>query len=53
MDERGKVVEEGQIANTPDALAVLLDGRTEGALAALGAGRNWPVMYHHAGGAGG
>ena len=53
MDERGKVVKGGKIANTPEALAVLLDGRAEGALAVLEAGRNQPVMYDHAGGAGG
>ena len=45
MDERGKVVKEGQIANTPEALAALLDGTAEGASAVLEAGRNWPVMY--------
>jgi transposase len=45
MDERGKVVKEGQIANTPEALAALLDGTGEGASAVLEAGRNWPVMY--------
>ncbi|HUT75666.1 MAG TPA: IS110 family transposase [Armatimonadota bacterium] len=45
MDERGKVVKEGQIANTQEALAALLDGSAEGASAVLEAGRNWPVMY--------
>ena len=45
MDERGKVVKEGQIANTREALAALLDGTAEGASAVLEAGRNWPVMY--------
>jgi transposase len=45
MDERGKVVKEGQIANTPEALAAFQDGRAKGASAVLEAGRNWPVMY--------
>jgi transposase len=45
MDERGKVVKEGQIANTQEALAAFLEGRTAGASAVLEAGRNWPVMY--------
>jgi transposase len=45
MDERGKVVKEGQIANTQEALAALLDGTAQGASAVLEAGRNWPVMY--------
>jgi len=45
MDERGKVVKEGQVANTQEALAAFLDGRAEGASAVLEAGRNWPVMY--------
>ena len=38
-------MKEGQIANTPEALAALLDGTAEGASAVLEAGRNWPVMY--------
>lgn len=45
MDERGKVVKEGQIANTQEALAAFLDGAAQGASAVLEAGRNWPVMY--------
>jgi transposase len=45
MDERGRVVKEGQIANTPEALAALLGGTAQGASAVLEAGRNWPVMY--------
>lgn len=45
VDERGKVVKEGQIANTRDAVAALLEGRAEGASAVLEAGRNWAVMY--------
>ncbi|HUW13724.1 MAG TPA: IS110 family transposase [Anaerolineae bacterium] len=46
VDERGKVVKEGQLANTPEALAALLEGTAEGASAVLEAGRNRPVMYH-------
>jgi transposase len=45
VDERGKVVKEGQIANTQEALAALLEGSDEEASAVLEAGRNWPVMY--------
>jgi transposase len=45
MDERGKVVKEGQIANTRESMAAFLDGRAQGASAVLEAGRNWPVMY--------
>ena len=45
MDERGKVVKEGQVANTQEALGAFLDGRAQGASAVLEAGRNWPVMY--------
>jgi transposase len=45
VDERGRVVKEGQIANTQEALAAFLDGHAQGASAVLEAGRNWPVMY--------
>jgi transposase len=45
VDERGKVVKEGQIANSQEALAAFLDGTVEEAAAVLEAGRNWPVMY--------
>jgi len=45
VDERGRVVKEGQIASTQQALAGMLDGCAEGASAVLEAGRNWPVMY--------
>jgi len=45
VDERGKVVKEGQIANTREALASLLGASAQGASAVLEAGRNWPVMY--------
>jgi len=45
VDERGRVVKEGQIANTREALAAVLDGCAQGASAVLEAGRNWPVMY--------
>jgi hypothetical protein len=44
MDERGKVLKEGQIANSRQALAALLEGMGEEASAMLEAGRNWPVM---------
>jgi hypothetical protein len=43
MDERGKVLKEGQIANSRQALAALLEGMGEEASAMLEAGRNWPV----------
>jgi len=45
VDERGKLVKEGQIANTQEALAALLEGSAQGASAVLEAGRNWSVMY--------
>jgi transposase len=45
VDERGRVVKEGQIANTREAVAAFLNGRAEGTSAVLEAGRNWPVMY--------
>jgi len=45
VDERGRVVKQGQIANTQEALVAALEG-IEGEMAAvLEAGRNWPVMY--------
>lgn len=45
VDERGRVVKEGQIASSPQALAAVLEG-IEGEMAAvLEAGRNSPVMY--------
>jgi transposase len=45
VDERGKVVKKGQIANSKEALAALLEGTGPEASAVLEAGRNWPVMY--------
>ena len=45
VDERGKLVKEGQIANTQEALAALLEESAQGASAVLEAGRNWSVMY--------
>jgi len=45
VDERGKVVKEGQIANSQQALAAFLEQTAEPASAVVEAGRNWPVMY--------
>jgi len=36
IDERGKVVEEAQIANSPEALAAFLDGAAAGAVESAG-----------------
>ena len=45
IDEQGRVVKQANLANTKEAVAAFLDGRTEDTAAVLEAGRNWPVMY--------
>jgi transposase len=45
VDERGRVVREGQIANSREAVAGALAGIEGEMSAVLEAGRNWPVMY--------
>ncbi len=45
VDVRGRVVREGQIANSREAVAGALAGIEGEMSAVLEAGRNWPVMY--------
>jgi len=45
LNERGKLVKEGQIANSEEALTAFLEGEGEELSAVLEAGRTWPVMY--------
>jgi transposase len=45
VDERGKLVRQGQVANDKDALAAFLRPNGDETAAVLEAGRNWPVMY--------
>ena len=45
VDGQGRVVKEGQIANSREAVAAALKGIEGKTAAVLEAGRNWPVMY--------
>lgn len=45
MDERGKILKEGRIANSKESLKSFLGGSNGGRKAVLEAGRNWPIMH--------
>lgn len=46
MDKKGKIIKEGRISNTKEALQNFLKGSTDGrVIGVLEAGRNWQVMY--------
>lgn len=45
MDEKGKIIKQGMIANSSEGVKVFIDGHTEQASAVMEATRNWTLMY--------